>query len=262
MPAIDGRDADTWDPQQYERFREARERPVHDLLSLVEPSPQGRAVDLGCGTGRYTPLLHQRVGASETLGIDASARMLEQRAPHAGDGIRFERRDITELEGRWDVVFANASLHWIPDHDELLPHLISHLTPGGQLAVQVPANFDHPSHTVADAVGKDLGLESLAHDAGVVSPARYAEILWAADLRDIDVVMRVYGVEMTRTDHVVEWVTGSLLTRFERALSPERFAEFRVEYRRRLLDELDDPDGSSPYYFAFPRILFTGRRPA
>lgn len=258
------RAADTWDPAQYERFREARERPVHDLLDLVLPAPQGRAVDLGCGTGRYTPLLHERVDAAETVGIDSSARMLEQSSEYAGDGIRFEQRDLRdlgELGGRWDVVFANAALHWIPGHDVLLPRLVSHLNPGGQLAVQVPANFGHPSHTVADAVGQEFGLDSLGRDAGVVSPARYAEILWAAGLRDLDVTMRIYGVEMDRTDDVIEWVAGSLLTRFERALSTESYADFRTEYRRRLLAELGDPDGSSPYYFAFPRILFTGRLP-
>ena len=262
MSTIDGQGDDTWDPEQYERFREARERPVLDLLALVQPAPQGRAVDLGCGTGRYTPLLHERVGAAETLGIDSSARMLEQSSEYAQGGIRFEQRDIGELEGRWDVVFANASLHWIPGHDVLLPRLVSHLHPGGQLAVQVPANFDHPSHIVADAVGQEFGLDSLDRDAGVVSPARYAEILWAAGLRDLDVTMRIYGVEMGRTDDVIEWVAGSLLTRFERALSPESYTDFRTEYRRRLLDELGDPDGSSPYYFAFPRILFAGRLPA
>lgn len=256
---------DTWDPAQYERFREARERPVHDLLALVQPAPQGRAVDLGCGTGRYTPLLHERVGAAETLGIDSSARMLEQSADHVRDGIRFEQRDLRDLDdldGRWDVVFANAALQWLPAHEVLLPSLVQQLSPGGQLAVQVPANFGHPSHTVADAIGREFGLEPLDRAIGALSPARYAEILWTSGLRELDVTMRIYGVEMDRTDDVIEWVSGTLLTSFERRLDAARFTEFRTEYRRRLLDELGDPDGSSPYYYAFPRILFAGRLPA
>lgn len=256
---------DAWDPDRYERFRAERDRPVHDLLALLTPidaeGPGGRAVDLGCGTGRHTPLLHRRVRATTTVGIDASERMLAGSNDHAGPDITFRHGDIADLDGEWDVLFANASLHWLPDHAALLPRLVDHLRPGGQLAFQVPANFDHPSHTVADRVGREFGLDPLGRAAGSTTPARYAEILWDAGLRDLDVGLRIYGVEMDRTDDVIEWVSGSLLTRFEADLSPDDFAAFRVEYRQRLLDELGDPRGDQPYFYAFPRILCAGRRP-
>ena len=80
-------------------------------------------------------------------------------------------------------------------------------------------------------------------------------------MRDIDVALRIYGVEMARTDQVLDWVGGTLLTRFERQLGADRFEEFRSEYRRRLLVALGDPDGDRPYYYAFPRILCRARRP-
>lgn len=266
MDAGDGQD--TWDPDRYERFRIERERPVHDLLALVHPVPGGRAADLGCGTGRYTALLHERVGARETVGVDSSARMLADAGTDAGTGrggggeVRFVHGDLADADvaaGEWDVLFANASLQWLPDHHELLPALIARLAPGGQLAFQVPANFEHPSHTVADELGREHGFEPLATSIDSLSPARYAEILWAGGLRDLDVTMRIYGVAMDRTDDVVAWVSGTLLTRFESALDAAAFAAFRDEYRRRLLTHLGDPDGSSPYYFAFPRILCRGR---
>jgi trans-aconitate 2-methyltransferase len=256
--------SDRWNPDRYDRFRAERERPVHDLLALVEPVPGGRAADLGCGTGRYTPLLHERVGAAETIGIDSSARMLDGADAHARPGVRFLRGDldgVAGLDGPWDVLFANASLQWVPDHPGLLARLVDRLAPGGQLAFQVPANFGHPSHTVADEVGAEMGLEPLDREIGALDAARYAEILWAAGLRDLDVTLRIYGVEMTRTDQVIEWVSGTLLTRFERRLDPEGFAEFTDRYRRRLLAELGDPEGGSPYYYAFPRILCRGRLP-
>lgn len=252
---------DTWDPGRYERFRTERDRPVDDLLGLLAPAAGGRAADLGCGTGRHTAMLHQRIGAAETVGIDTSERMLADSEEHRRPGVTFRRADIGDLDGDWDVLFANASLHWLPDHDTLLPRLIGHLRPGGQLAFQVPANFAHPSHTVADRVGQDFGLEPLDRAAGSTSPQHYAEILWSAGLRDFDVTLRIYGIEMARTDDVIEWVSGSLLTRFEAALAPDRFSEFRDEYRRRLLDELGDPTGDRPYFYAFPRILCAGRRP-
>jgi trans-aconitate 2-methyltransferase len=257
--------ADRWDPARYERFRADRDRPVDDLLALVEPVPGGRAVDLGCGTGRHTARLHQRTGAVETLGVDSSERMLAEADRFAGDGVRFTHGDLLDPVGAdasWDVVFANASLQWVPDHAALLPQLVAGLAPGGQLAFQVPANFGHPSHTIADELGAGFGLEPLDRTIGALTPARYAEILWASGLRDLDVSMRIYGVAMDRTDAVIDWVSGTLLTRFEADLDEEAFRDFLRRYRERLLDALGDPSGERPYFYAFPRILCHGRRPA
>ena len=258
-------DEDRWDPGRYDRFRAERERPVDDLIARVAPVPGGRVVDLGCGTGRYTARLHHETGAGETLGIDSSPRMLAEAEGVAGDGLRFAVGDLREVpppEGGWDVVFANASLQWVPDHERLLPAIVAGLAPGGQLAFQVPANFDHPSHTIADEIGAELGLEPLDRAIGASTPSRYAEILWTSGLRDLDVTMRVYGVEMERTEAVIDWVSGTLLTRFEAALDEAEFGEFRRRYRERLLDALGDPTGARPYYYAFPRILCWGRRPS
>ncbi len=232
-----------------------------DLLELVEPVPGGRACDLGCGTGRYTPLLHARVEAGETLGVDSSAHMLAGASEFAAPGISFVQGDLADISGRWDVLFANASLQWLRDHDRLIPTLVGHLGSGGQLAFQVPANFAHPSHTVADEVGRRFGLDPLARHIDALDAARYAEILWGAGLRELDVTERIYGMAMDRTDEVIEWVSGTLLTRFESLLDAEAFAAFRDEYRRELLTRLGDPGGAEPYFFAFPRILCRGRLP-
>ncbi len=251
-----GRDA--WDAGRYDRYRAQRERPALDLLDGVAPAPGGRAADLGCGTGRYTLLLHERTGVDETVGIDSSASMLAD-APTA-PGVRFVHADLRQLDGTYDVLYANASLQWLPDHARLLPELVEHLRPGGQLAVQVPANFDHPSHTVADEVGRRFGLQPLDRAIGSCSPTAYAEVLHACGLRDQEVLLRIYGHEMRRTDEVVEWVSGTLLTRFEARLDADAFAAFRDDYRHTLLDRLGDPSGAQPYFYAFPRILFWAHR--
>lgn len=253
---------DAWSPSRYEQFQRERERPVRDLLALVEPVRQGRAVDLGCGTGRYTPWLHDRVGARETVGVDTSGRMLERSRRYEAAGIRFvegDLRDTGAAAGRWDVLFANASLQWLPNHETLIADLVDRLAPTGQLAFQVPANFEHPSHVIADEVGVEFGLEPLARHIDALTPARYAEVLWTSGLRDLDVTLRIYGVEMEHTGDVFVWVSGTLLTRFEARLGGEEFESFRTQYRRRLLAALGDPSGRSPYYYAFPRILCRGR---
>lgn len=256
---------DAWDPERYERFRAERERPALDLIDLVDPVPGGRVADLGCGTGRITARLHDYAQAAETVGLDSSSQMLEEANRRTRPGLRFEAGDISDLgehlDGDWDLLFANASLQWLPDHAQMLPDLVDHLRPGGQLAFQVPANFEHPSHTIADDVGREFGLEPLDRAIGAIGPARYAEVLWAAGLRDLDVTLRVYGVDMARTDDVLAWVSGTLLNRFRSRLGADDFEAFHEEYRARLLDALGDPSGQRPYFYAFPRILCAGRLP-
>jgi len=116
---------DAWNPAQYERFRDERTQPFHDLVALVRRATEMRVVDLGCGTAELTRRLHEALGARETLGIDASPAMLERARVRAGAGLRVEQGDIADFrgDGAFDLVFSNAALHWLPDHRALLRRL-------------------------------------------------------------------------------------------------------------------------------------------
>jgi trans-aconitate 2-methyltransferase len=203
--------------------------------------------------------------ARETLGIDSSAAMLARSTP--GPGLRFEERDISAFNatGQVDVVFANASLQWVPHHERLLPRLAAALKPGGQLAVQMPANHDHPSHLVAAAVaGESPFAEAFADDPppdpvreNVRRPEQYAALLDQMGFGEQHVRLQVYGHRMGATADVVEWVKGTTLTRFRERLAPELYDDFLARYTEALLAELGD---HRPYFYAFKRILFWARR--
>jgi trans-aconitate 2-methyltransferase len=253
---------DTWDPDTYHRFRAERRQPFDDLLVLLEPIDGGTAVDLGCGSGELTLDLHRHLRATTTVGIDSSANMLDQARAHAGDGLTFELGDLATWEPprALDVVAANASLQWVPRHDDLLTRLHGWLTPTGQLAVQMPNNFDHPTHTVADVVGRRFGVEPLDRFESVLSPESYATSLDRLGFAEIHVRMQVYVHHLPTTAAVIDWVSGTLLTEYRRALDTTRYEEFLDEYRRELLTTLGDPEGSAPYTHLFKRILFRARR--
>ncbi|GAC1592970.1 MAG: trans-aconitate 2-methyltransferase [Acidimicrobiales bacterium] len=253
-----------WEPDQYHRFQAERSRPFRDLLALIAPVAGGSVVDLGCGTGELTVELHAHTGAATTLGIDSSPEMLERAAPLAGTGVTFLCADIGNFEepGAFDVIAANASLQWLPDHRELLARLVRSLRPGGQIAVQVPANVDHPSHTVSAALAADelshLFAEAPPPDPvlGVLRPEAYAELLDGLGAVDQHVRLQVYGHHLSATADVVEWVRGTSLTRFARALSAEDYEQFVARYREELLSVLGD---RRPYFYAFKRILMWAR---
>ena len=260
-------DGDGWDPVQYDRFAAERARPFWDLLALVEPVPGGAVVDLGCGTGELTARLHGHVHAATTTGIDTSAAMLERARALTGGGLRFEAGDIAAFDAhdRFDVIFANASLQWVPDHRALLARLGRGLRRGGQLAVQVPANADHPSHIVAAEVAHESPFREAMDGAppddvvhGVLAPQQYAERLDELGFVEQHVRLQVYGHHLASTDDVVEWTKGTTLVRFRRVLPPAMFEEFVLRYRQRLRGVVGE---HAPYFYAFKRILVWGRRP-
>lgn len=259
---------DAWNPEQYHRFAAERSQPFWDLLAMADPGPVQRAVDLGCGSGELTAAAAARLGVEQMVGIDSSPAMLAEAAAHAADRVHFETGDISTwtAAGDHDLVLANASLQWVPDHPAVLARWAAALAPGGVLAVQVPANADAPTHRVAARVAAEEPFATEAPDlppdpvaANVLAPETYARVLYDLGLRDLRVRLEVYPHELASSADVVEWVKGTTLTRFKRALSAERYAAFEGRYREVLLAEIGH---HAPYLFPFKRILLTGRRPA
>ena len=252
---------DGWQPDQYARFKAEREQPFYDLLRMVQPVLGGRVVDLGCGTGALTQVLHTKSLADETIGIDRSEAMLEQSAQHAGGGLRFERGDIADFSAsELDVVFANASLQWVDDHAWLFPRLTATLGPGGQLAVQMPANEDHASHAMAREVAQQSphadALGGFVYRHSIQSPEWYAEQLARLGFVEQQVRLQVYLHRLPGPEDVVEWVKGSLLTGYRDRLSAADYEAFLADYRARLLSMLAD---ERPFLYPFKRILLWGR---
>ncbi len=259
--------ADAWNPTQYEKFAAERAQPFWDLAALVEDGPLQRAVDLGCGPGGLTADLVTRLEIPDMTGIDSSPAMLADAATHERTGLRFQRGDIATwtAPGEYDLVFSNAALQWVPDHVGVVTRWWAALRPGGQLAVQIPANAGHPSHRIAGEVASTEPF--LAAMAGappadqvgvnVLDPVQYAILLDHLGAERQHVRLQVYGHTLARSADVVEWVKGTSLTRFQRILSPPLFEQFVDEYRRRLLAAIGD---HAPYFYPFQRILFWGRK--
>jgi trans-aconitate 2-methyltransferase len=258
-----------WNPQQYGKFAAERAQPFHDLLALIRDRPVARAVDLGCGPGELTRLAADELGCTSMVGIDNSPAMLARTDEHAGGAVRFEAGDI----GAWtsgsdlDLVLAAASLQWVPDHASVLGRWTTALGPGGQLAVQVPANANQPTHLVAcDVANREPFLSAFGEDGPpidpvasyVLEPEQYATLLHDLGFTEQHVRLQVYPHLLGNSHDVVEWVRGTTLTRFQKRLDATLFAEFLVAYERALIDVIGEHE---PYFFPFRRILMWGRRP-
>jgi len=147
-------------------------------------------------------------------------------------------------------VFSNAALHWGADHERLFVKLVAFLAPHGQLAVQMPSNFDHPSHRVAAELAPSFGLQP--RTPSVLPPERYAELLHRLGFARQHVRLHVYGHVLPSSADVVEWVKGTTLTDYQIRLDAATFDDFVAQYRQRLLDTIGD---ARPYFYAFKRVL-------
>ncbi|MCX7029122.1 MAG: methyltransferase domain-containing protein, partial [Spirochaetes bacterium] len=140
----------TWDPGQYLKFRHERTRPAIDLASRVLLASPAAILDVGCGPGNSTEVLHDRWPAARITGLDNSPQMITE-AGSSHDWGEWVCADAASLggeadRGTRDLVFSNAVLQWIPDHERLVPMLFGLVKRGGALAVQVPANAGFPLH--------------------------------------------------------------------------------------------------------------------
>jgi trans-aconitate 2-methyltransferase len=255
-----------WRPALYQRFADERERPAFDLIQRIALDQPDFVVDIGCGAGNVTALLHARWPKARLLGMDNSPAMLT--------AARAVLPDVTFVEGdaaAWvppeppDLLFANAVLHWLPDHDRLFPRLLARLRPGGVLAVQMPRNYDRPSHTLMmDTAKAGAWRAKLAAQTDqpppVAAPAFYARLMapltQAAEIWETDYLMRLQG-----DNPVVTWTRATGLRPFLEPLDEEDRKRFEADYAARIRATYPpEPDGST--LFAFRRLFIVASRPA
>ena len=251
-----------WNPEQYLSFADQRGRAFVDLVSRVGADAARRVVDLGCGPGNLTVTLRQRWPDATIEALDSSPEMV---AAARKRGIDATLGDVTTWEPPpdTDVVLANAVLQWVPDHVDLLRRWAAQLGAGAWIGMQVPGNFDAPSHlAVREVAGRAEFSEPLGdmrfRDGRIVkTPLRYAEILTDAGCA-VDAWETTYVHELTGENAVLEWISGTALTEVRARLTPEAFGE----YRRQILPLLAaayPPRSDGRTFFPFRRIFVVAR---
>jgi len=204
-----------WNPTQYLRFGNERLQPALDLLSRIPLEDPAVIYDLGCGTGTVTSFLKERWPGAKVTGIDSSGTMLE-RAGALDAEVTWQKSDLKHWspETSADLLYSNAVLHWLDDHEALFPRLMQGLNHGGVLAVQLPHNFSAPTHaliakTARAGPWREL-LEPELREQPVLESSAYYDILSPHAAR-LDFWETTYLHVLQGDDPVVEWTKGSIL---------------------------------------------------
>ena len=143
-----------WDPDVYLAFADHRSRPFYDLLSRVGAGRARRVVDLGCGPGNLTKYLDEALARVGDRGEWTARRRWSPRPGNAASTPPSATCETGSPKPDTDVVVSNAALHWVPEHADLLVRWAGELAPGSWIAVQIPGNFETPSHAAVRAVAR------------------------------------------------------------------------------------------------------------
>ncbi len=227
-----------WDPGQYHKFGDHRLRPALELferamLALGRREP-GAVYDLGCGGGEITRIMAERWPETHVVGLDSSAEMLRKAQAAGVSRVEWLEADVStwQAEPKADLLYSNATLHWVDGHTDLFPRLVDQLRPGGVLAVQMPLSFDQTSHVLLRETLEGFGTPELRKS---VARKWVEDADWYYDLLKphtafLDIWEVRYMQVLQGDDPVLEWVKGSALRPVLTALPQDEADRFLAAY--------------------------------
>jgi len=226
-----------WDSTQYLKFANERTQPSIDLAARIALDAPGRIIDLGCGPGNSTAVVARRWPAASVTGLDSSPAMLAT-AKQDFPAIAWRQGDITDWARtnaeKFDLIFSNAALHWVPDHATALPQIFAAVAPGGALAFQVPHSLASAHQTcMRELPASPKWRARFPRPPAVwfVEPVGFYYDLFAARAARVDLWVTDYIYVFDGVAGIVEWHRGAALRPFLEALPDEAArAEFLADY--------------------------------
>lgn len=249
-----------WNLQLYLKYKNERTQPSIDLVSRIKIDNPGTVIDLGCGPGNSTQILYQRWPESKITGLDNSPEMIKKAKTDYPDQ-KWILSDIsdTDLKVKYDIVFSNAVIQWIPDHEELIEKLFSITADGGALAVQVPMFKKMAMGRSIEQVSKKekwnhftKGCDEMFtyHDYGF-----YYDLLGQCS-SDIDIWETAYVHTMDSHESILEWIRSTGLKPYLDSIDN---VIMKNEFEAEILEEIKKNypiQKNGKVLFPFKRLFF------
>ena len=250
-----------WDSKQYLKFEKERTQPSRDLIHRLDCTPR-TILDVGCGPGNSTSALRQRFPGATILGIDNSEDMIAKaQSNHPGLLFRFQEVDSSfQIDGKFDLIFSNACIHWIPNHAELIPNMLNALNPGGTLAIQIPKPWNMPMYQILGRLQQQPEWTKIrgVRNFHARQPEDYYNLL-SEHAAEFAMWETAYIQTMDGIEGIVEWYRGSGLRPYLAALTaPEQ--EKLLAVLREELAEFYPLRTNGKVMMRFPRLFFTAKR--
>lgn len=251
----------SWNSNQYLKFKNERTQPAIDLANRISLDNPQNIIDIGCGPGNSTEVLQRRFPNSEIIGIDSSAEMIEKaKSQHSDiDFICCDVNDLFHRNEKYDVVFSNACIQWIPNHYELIKNLMSLLNDNGVLAVQIPYNQNEPIHIIIEEVTQSKNWADCFENPRQKYVLKFGEYYYdlLADIsRSFDIWLTTYFHKMKSYESILEWYRGTGLRPYLEELDENQKTDFENDILEKVMQEYP-MQANGDIIFRFPRLFFT-----
>lgn len=250
-----------WNAEQYTKFIKERTQPSIDLANRIGTDNPCEIIDIGCGPGNSTKVLADRFPEAHVIGADNSQNMIDKaKAQYPKlDFMRFDAdRDFPTLNQKFDVVFSNACIQWIPNHHKLIKNMMSILNDGGMLAVQTPMNYKEPIHIIIAELTSSSKWKDKFKNPRVfynLTQGEYFDLL-SKTASDFSVWETIYCHRMASHKSIMEWYKGTGLRPYLSALSEKDAQEFENEVYNEVVKAYPI-QANGEIIFRFPRFFFT-----
>jgi trans-aconitate 2-methyltransferase len=224
-----------WNAESYQRVSAPLEAMGREVLDRLELRGDERVLDAGCGTGRVTAALLERLPRGEVVAVDGSPAMIAETQQRLGPRVDARVADLTELvlEAPVDAILSTATFHWIADHDRLFERLFAVLEPGGRIVAQCGGEGNVAAVRAAiDEVGEPA-LAGWAGPWNFQSPEATAERLERIGFTEVRTWRQTVRVE---PENLREYLTTVMLGSHLERVPPERHDDF-VEAVRAAMPE-------------------------
>jgi len=253
-----------WNPAEYQASSPNQKKWGAELLGKqLRFSGRERVLDIGCGDGQITALIAQRVPHGSALGIDSSADMVKLAQsnfpPESHPNLSFQVKDARELDftEEFDIVFSNATLHWVIDHAPVLEGIMRSLKPSGYILLQMGGQ---DSATELVKILESMAAEEpwaryfdrFTFPYGFYGPEKYRRWLGAAGfkMKRIELIPK----DMTHQGEagLASWIRTTWLPYTQRVPESSR-EEFIKEIIERYIKE-HPPDGDGAIHVPMNRL--------
>lgn len=252
-----------WNSKQYLKFKTERTQPAIDLVNRINIDNPKKIIDIGCGPGNSTQVLSSRHPSSYILGVDKSEDMIST-ANKNYSNLDFMICDVSvelsQINNRFDIVFSNACIQWIPDHKQLIRNMLNLCNTNGILAVQIPMNYEEPIHKIIGEVSTSHKWKEFFAEPRVfhtLSQGEYFDLLSEIS-DDFDIWETVYYHVMKSYDDILEWYRGTGLRPYLDVLPEHKKKEFESDIMKNLIQRYPKQINGE-IIFGFPRFFFTAR---
>lgn len=252
-----------WNSVQYLKFENERTQPAIDLVNRINMDNPKKIIDVGCGPANSTQVLSNKFPKAYVLGVDNSSNMIETAErdhPKLDFKICDVGRDASMLDNDFDIVFSNACIQWIPNHNQLLRNMMGLLKSDGILAIQTPMNYNEPIHKIISEVSTSEKWKSEFPNPRVfynMTQSEYFDLLSEIS-SEFSMWETIYCHNLKSHEDIMEWYRSTGLRPYLDVLSDYEKKAFEQDVFEQVVKKYPKQKNGN-IIFRFPRFFFIAK---